>query len=101
MQVLRTKKRIIVANSNFLEIHKYFDTPREWRKFLEDPRIALPPQLEGKEAVIYILALPQLALEKKHARLSKRLYVPRELLKEISKGSWVAELVIRVSLTSS
>jgi hypothetical protein len=45
-----------------------------------------------------VLALPQMVLEKKYTRLGKRLYTPRELLKEISRNSWVAELVIRISI---
>ena len=98
MQVVKTPRRLIVRNSKFVEIHRWFRDRKEWEKFLNDPRISLPPFLEGKEAVVLVLALPQMALERKHTTLSKRLYIPREMLKEISKGAWVVELVVRIQL---
>ena len=96
MQVLKTQRRLIVKNSKFVEIHKWFKSKDEWERFLEDPRILVPLEIRGK-AIVLILALPQLALEKKVAYItSGRLYIPRELLKKISKDGWVAELVIKI-----
>ncbi len=99
MQLLRKwGSKVIVIKRDLIEIHRYFKSKEEWARFLEDPRISIPDEFVGKEAVVYILAFPQMLVEKKHTTLSKRLYIPRETLKEISKGSWVVELIVRIQL---
>jgi len=94
VQVYHTKKRMLVINDKFLEVHKWFKNEEQWRRFLEDPRVLVP--VKGR-VVVLVLALPQLVLEKKEAYVTNgRLYIPKEILKKISKGTWVAELVIKI-----
>ena len=89
---------MIVHNSGFIEIHKWSKSEQEWKRFLEDLRIYLSPEIGIKGKVIaLIIAHPQLVLEKKVAYVqNNRLYNPREILKKVSKYSWVAELVIKI-----
>ncbi len=47
--------------------------------------------------IVLIIAHPSLVLEKKVTYVqNSRLYIPREILKKVSKNGWVAELVVKI-----